>query len=166
MRSDCGFIAGKARCRRLAAPCGWHGRGCRLRSRGWRGRRGSRRCHNPPRRSGSRRPAGLTTGLRHRPGPQQLQGPASAVAAGVELRVESASGRSDRARKSLSRLAAVRSAFSWVVSIITVPVSVPSAARAAKIWSKTPARLQLRGCRASCGGRSKRARRARSDRSG
>ena len=42
----------------------------------------------------------------------------------------------------MRRLAAVRCALRWVASIITVSVAVLPAARAAKIRSNTPARLQ------------------------
>lgn len=77
-------------------------------------------------------------------GEQQDQGPAPAVADGVQLGVQAALCASDAAGNSpfLSRLDAVRCAFRWVTSIITVPVASPSAARLAKMRSNTPIRLQ------------------------
>ena len=77
-------------------------------------------------------------------GEQQDQGPALAVADGVQLGVQAALGASDAAGNSpfLSRLEAVRCAFRWVASIITVSVASASAARLVKMRSNTPIRLQ------------------------
>ena len=79
-------------------------------------------------------------------GEQQHDGPALSVAGGVEFGVQAALGAADAAGKCAfwSRLAAVRCALRWVLSIISLPGGPPSAARAAKTLSKTPMRLQRR----------------------
>ena len=77
-------------------------------------------------------------------GEQQDQRLALAVADRVQFRVQAALGSSDAAGNSpfLRRLAAVRCALRCVASIITMRVASLPAARAAKILSNTPARLQ------------------------
>ena len=77
-------------------------------------------------------------------GQQQYQRFAIAVADRVQLRIQAALGAPDTAGKApfLSRLAAVRCAFRWVASIITVSVASLPAANSAKIRSKTPISLQ------------------------
>ena len=66
------------------------------------------------------------------------------IADGMELRVQAAFRAPNAAGNSpfFKRLAAVRCAFRWVASIITRSGFGPSPARAAKIWSNTPSRLQ------------------------
>jgi hypothetical protein len=77
-------------------------------------------------------------------GQQQYQGLAVGVAHRVQFRVQAALGAPDTPGNApfLSRLAAVRCAFRWVASIITVSVALLSAASVSKIRSKTPIRLQ------------------------
>lgn len=77
-------------------------------------------------------------------GQKQDQRFALAVTNGVQLGVQATLGTSDTAGNSpfLSRLAAVRCAFRWVASIITVSVASLSPARVAKISLNTPIRLQ------------------------
>jgi hypothetical protein len=71
-------------------------------------------------------------------------GAAVAVAEGVELGVQPAFGSADAPckRPLSSRLAAVRCALRWVLSMIRRSGSPASPARAAKMRSKTPVRLQ------------------------
>ena len=77
-------------------------------------------------------------------GQQQYQRFAVPVANRVQLRVQAALGASDTPGKApfLSRLAAVRCAFRWVASIITVSVASLAEASSEKMRSKTPISLQ------------------------
>ena len=77
-------------------------------------------------------------------GEQQHDRPSPAVTGGVELGVQPALGSPEKAGKSpfLSKLAAVRCAFRWVLSIMMRSGGPPSEASAAKMRSNTPMRLQ------------------------
>jgi hypothetical protein len=77
-------------------------------------------------------------------GEHQNDAAALAAADGVQLRVQAALGAPETAGKSpfFSRLAAVRCAFRWVASIISLSGLSASAASAAKMRKNTPSRLQ------------------------
>lgn len=77
-------------------------------------------------------------------GEEKQQGPSQAVGDGVQLGVQATFRSSDTAGKSpfFSRLAAVRWAFRWVASIISLSGWPALPASASKIRLKTPSLLQ------------------------
>lgn len=77
-------------------------------------------------------------------GEQHQYGPAPQVTDGVQLGIQPALGAADAARSApfCTRLAAMPCALRWVLSTINSSGIPASAARAAKVRSKTPMRLQ------------------------